>query len=171
MAKKIHVDDHWNWSIALFSRLQSFRNKALALFVLYLLDLRVYLTINSCIHIHTLIRIQYDKFSWYQELGFPSWNLNFFSSSLSLITILESFKLIIIVICWQVLWPNSGWRPIPLVDIIEANAVKKAYQRALLCLHPDKLQQKGASPYQKLIAEKVFDILQVTHFCRSFFLF
>ncbi|KNA06274.1 hypothetical protein SOVF_182690 isoform B [Spinacia oleracea] len=59
-----------------------------------------------------------------------------------------------------VLWPNSGWKPIPLVDIIEANAVKKAYQRALLCLHPDKLQQKGAAPYQKFIAEKVFDILQ-----------
>ncbi|XP_021718681.1 J domain-containing protein required for chloroplast accumulation response 1-like [Chenopodium quinoa] len=59
-----------------------------------------------------------------------------------------------------VLWSNSGWKPIPLVDIIEANAVKKAYQRALLCLHPDKLQQKGAAPYQKLIAEKVFDILQ-----------
>ncbi|KMS98314.1 hypothetical protein BVRB_4g093810 isoform B [Beta vulgaris subsp. vulgaris] len=59
-----------------------------------------------------------------------------------------------------VLWPNSGWKPIPLVDIIEANAVKKSYQRALLCLHPDKLQQKGAAPYQKFIAEKVFDILQ-----------
>lgn len=59
-----------------------------------------------------------------------------------------------------ILWPNSGWKPIPLVDIIEANAVKKAYQRALLCLHPDKLQQKGAAPYQKYIAEKVFDVLQ-----------
>lgn len=60
----------------------------------------------------------------------------------------------------NVLWPNSGWKPVPLVDIIEANAVKRAYQRALLCLHPDKLQQKGAAPYQKLIAEKIFDILQ-----------
>lgn len=59
-----------------------------------------------------------------------------------------------------VLWPNSGWKPVPLVDIIEANAVKRAYQRALLCLHPDKLQQKGAAPHQKFIAEKVFDVLQ-----------
>ncbi|GMH23768.1 hypothetical protein Nepgr_025611 [Nepenthes gracilis] len=59
-----------------------------------------------------------------------------------------------------VLWPNSGWKPVPLVDIIEANAVKRAYQKALLCLHPDKLQQKGASSHQKYIAEKVFDILQ-----------
>jgi hypothetical protein len=39
--------------------------------------------------------------------------------------------------------------------------VKKAYQRALLCLHPDKLQQRGADMHQKYIAEKVFDILQV----------
>ena len=49
----------------------------------------------------------------------------------------------------------------PLVDIIEGNAVKRAYQKALLCLHPDKLQQKGAALHQKYIAEKVFDSLQV----------
>ncbi|KAH9622875.1 hypothetical protein KSS87_006275 [Heliosperma pusillum] len=61
-----------------------------------------------------------------------------------------------------VLWADSGWKPVPLVDIIEANAVKRAYQKALLRLHPDKLQQKGAASHHKLIAEKVFDILQVT---------
>ncbi|KAJ1384933.1 Chaperone J-domain superfamily [Sesbania bispinosa] len=59
-----------------------------------------------------------------------------------------------------VLWPECGWKPVPLVDIIEGNAVKRSYQRALLCLHPDKLQQKGAASDQKYIAEKVFDILQ-----------
>ncbi|KAI3785546.1 hypothetical protein L1987_44665 [Smallanthus sonchifolius] len=59
-----------------------------------------------------------------------------------------------------VLWAESGWKPVALVDIIEANAVKKAYNRAMLCLHPDKLQQKGADSHKKYIAEKVFDILQ-----------
>ncbi|KAM0032809.1 putative Chaperone J-domain superfamily [Helianthus debilis subsp. tardiflorus] len=59
-----------------------------------------------------------------------------------------------------VLWAESGWKPVALVDIIEANAVKKAYNRAMLCLHPDKLQQKGADSNKKYIAEKVFDILQ-----------
>ncbi|CAN6307654.1 unnamed protein product [Urochloa humidicola] len=59
-----------------------------------------------------------------------------------------------------VLWPESGWKPVPLVDIIDGAAVKKAYQKALLCLHPDKLQQRGAAMHQKYIAEKVFDILQ-----------
>ncbi|KAJ7966727.1 J domain-containing protein required for chloroplast accumulation response 1 [Quillaja saponaria] len=65
-----------------------------------------------------------------------------------------------------VLWPESGWKPVPLVNIIEGNAVKRAYQKALLCLHPDKLQQKGATSHQKYIAEKVFDILKEawTHF-------
>lgn len=61
----------------------------------------------------------------------------------------------------QVVWAESGWNPVALVDIIEGDAVKKAYQKALLCLHPDKLQQKGATSHQKYIAQKVFDILQV----------
>ncbi|KAM5564831.1 J domain-containing protein required for chloroplast accumulation response 1 [Rosa sericea] len=60
----------------------------------------------------------------------------------------------------HIVWPESGWKTVPLVDIIEGNAVKRSYQRALLCLHPDKLQQKGATSQQKYIAEKVFDILQ-----------
>lgn len=65
-----------------------------------------------------------------------------------------------------VLWPESGWKVVPLVDIIEGNAVKRSYQKALLSLHPDKLQQKGATSQQKYMAERVFDILQEawTHF-------
>ncbi|XP_015073915.1 J domain-containing protein required for chloroplast accumulation response 1 [Solanum pennellii] len=59
-----------------------------------------------------------------------------------------------------VLWPESGWKPVALMDLIEGNQVKRAYQRALLYIHPDKLQQKGAAAHQKYIAAKVFDILQ-----------
>ncbi|KAL1216681.1 J domain-containing protein required for chloroplast accumulation response 1 [Cardamine amara subsp. amara] len=59
-----------------------------------------------------------------------------------------------------ILWPGSGWKAIPLMDMIEGNAVRKSYQRALLILHPDKLQQKGASTNQKYMAEKVFELLQ-----------
>ncbi|CAE5964186.1 unnamed protein product [Arabidopsis arenosa] len=59
-----------------------------------------------------------------------------------------------------ILWSGSGWKPVPLMDMIEGNAVRKSYQRALLILHPDKLQQKGASANQKYIAEKVFELLQ-----------
>ncbi|ESQ27638.1 hypothetical protein EUTSA_v10018263mg [Eutrema salsugineum] len=59
-----------------------------------------------------------------------------------------------------ILWTGSGWKPIPLMDMIEGNAVRKSYQRALLILHPDKLQQKGASANQKYMAERVFELLQ-----------
>ncbi|KAG6404997.1 hypothetical protein SASPL_132576 [Salvia splendens] len=60
----------------------------------------------------------------------------------------------------HILWPNSGWSPVPLANIIEATQVKKTYQRARLCLHPDKLQQRGAMPQQKYVADKAFSILQ-----------
>lgn len=61
----------------------------------------------------------------------------------------------------QILWFNSGWLPVPLAYLIESSRVKKAYQKARLCLHPDKLQQRGATIPQKHIAEKAFSILQV----------
>ncbi|KAJ9169882.1 hypothetical protein P3X46_018030 [Hevea brasiliensis] len=59
-----------------------------------------------------------------------------------------------------VLWPECGWQPVSLTDLITAAAVKKAYRKATLCIHPDKVQQKGANLEQKYIAEKVFDLLK-----------
>ncbi|XP_022132309.1 auxilin-like protein 1 isoform X2 [Momordica charantia] len=59
-----------------------------------------------------------------------------------------------------ILGPDSGWQPVPLTDIITSAAVKKAYRRATLSVHPDKLQQRGASIQQKYICEKVFDLLK-----------
>lgn len=61
----------------------------------------------------------------------------------------------------QILGPDSGWQPIPLTDIVTTTAVKKAYRKATLFVHPDKLQQRGASIQQKYICEKVFDLLKV----------
>ncbi|KAF5736352.1 hypothetical protein HS088_TW14G00494 [Tripterygium wilfordii] len=60
----------------------------------------------------------------------------------------------------HILWPNSGWYPINFTSLTESTHVKKAYQRARLCLHPDKLQQRGATLQQKYVAEKAFSILQ-----------
>ncbi|XP_022894549.1 auxilin-like protein 1 [Olea europaea var. sylvestris] len=59
-----------------------------------------------------------------------------------------------------ILGPDSGWQPIPLTEIVTTPAVKKAYRKATLYVHPDKLQQKGASIQQKYICEKVFDLLK-----------
>ncbi|KAK4346861.1 hypothetical protein RND71_033200 [Anisodus tanguticus] len=59
-----------------------------------------------------------------------------------------------------ILGPNSGWQPIPLTEVITSAAVKKAYRKATLCVHPDKLQQRGASIHHKYKCEKVFDLLK-----------
>uniref|UniRef100_A0A7N0TWU4 Uncharacterized protein n=1 Tax=Kalanchoe fedtschenkoi TaxID=63787 RepID=A0A7N0TWU4_KALFE len=59
-----------------------------------------------------------------------------------------------------ILWPECGWQPISLTDLITGAAVKKVYRKATLCIHPDKVQQKGANLQQKYIAEKVFDLLK-----------
>ncbi|KAL5994469.1 hypothetical protein ACLOJK_024521 [Asimina triloba] len=61
----------------------------------------------------------------------------------------------------KVLWPDCGWQPVSLTDLITAASVKKVYRKATLCIHPDKVQQKGANLQQKYIAEKVFDLLKV----------
>lgn len=90
----------------------------------------------------------------------PFPNVNIFVLQ-SLHQAVSKYVIVFLNIFVQVLWVESGWKPVPLVNIIEGNGVKRAYQRAMLCLHPDKLQQKGASSHQKYTAEKVFDILQV----------
>lgn len=48
-----------------------------------------------------------------------------------------------------------------MTDLITSGSVKKVYRKATLCVHPDKVQQKGATLEQKYTAEKVFDILKV----------
>ncbi|XP_071715287.1 uncharacterized protein [Rutidosis leptorrhynchoides] len=60
----------------------------------------------------------------------------------------------------HILWPSSGWIMMPLTSLKDSSNVKKAYQKARLCLHPDKLQQRGATLSQKYVAEKAFPILQ-----------
>uniref|UniRef100_A0A5B7AKI9 Putative auxilin-related protein 1 n=1 Tax=Davidia involucrata TaxID=16924 RepID=A0A5B7AKI9_DAVIN len=59
-----------------------------------------------------------------------------------------------------VLWPECGWQTVSLTDLITSVSVKKVYYKATLCVHPDKVQQKGANLQQKYIAEKVFDVLK-----------
>ncbi|XP_058189714.1 auxilin-related protein 2 [Rhododendron vialii] len=60
----------------------------------------------------------------------------------------------------DVLWPDCGWQPVSLTDLITSVSVKKVYYKATLCVHPDKVQQKGANIEQKYTAEKIFDRLK-----------
>lgn len=62
---------------------------------------------------------------------------------------------------FQILWAECGWRPVSLTDMITPVSVKKVYNKANLYVHPDKVQQRGATLQQKYIAEKVFDLLKV----------
>jgi hypothetical protein len=71
------------------------------------------------------------------------------------------FCLCIFVNLVQILWPECGWQPVSLTDLMTAASVKKEYRKATLCIHPDKVQQKGANLQQRYIAEKVFDLLKV----------
>ncbi|XP_062101050.1 auxilin-related protein 1 isoform X2 [Humulus lupulus] len=59
-----------------------------------------------------------------------------------------------------VLWPERGWEPVSLTDIITSSSVRKVYRKATLYVHPDKVQQKGATLEQKYTAEKIFDVLK-----------
>ncbi|CAK7346925.1 unnamed protein product [Dovyalis caffra] len=63
----------------------------------------------------------------------------------------------------HVLWPECEWEPVSLTDLITSASVKKVYRKATLYVHPDKVQQKGATIQQKYTAEKVFDILKVQY--------
>ncbi|KAL3592467.1 hypothetical protein D5086_011107 [Populus alba] len=64
----------------------------------------------------------------------------------------------------MVLWPECDWKPVSLTDLITSTSVKKVYRKATLCVHPDKVQQKGATIQQKYTSEKVFDILKLYDF-------
>ena len=57
----------------------------------------------------------------------------------------------------DVLWENHGYKAPSLNELIEANSVKKAYHKALIIIHPDKVRQKGGSTDQCYIADRVFD--------------
>lgn len=65
----------------------------------------------------------------------------------------------------QILGPECGWRPVSLTDMITSESVKRAYKKANLYVHPDKVQQKGADVREQYIAEKVFDLLKVLFLC------
>ncbi|GAX80139.1 hypothetical protein CEUSTIGMA_g7577.t1 [Chlamydomonas eustigma] len=59
-----------------------------------------------------------------------------------------------------VLWEGSGWVTLGMGDLLDANQVKKAYMKANLLVHPDKVRQKNGTAEQVAIADMVFDVLK-----------
>lgn len=59
-----------------------------------------------------------------------------------------------------VLWEDSNWAQLTVGDVLETNQVKKAYRKANLIVHPDKVRQKNGTEEQTAIADMVFDVLK-----------
>jgi len=59
----------------------------------------------------------------------------------------------------SVLWEGSGLKPVGIMDLVEASAVKKAFRRAIVVVHPDKVIAKGGTSEQKYVASFVYDVL------------
>jgi hypothetical protein len=56
----------------------------------------------------------------------------------------------------DVLWEGHTWKPIGMTDLVAPDQVKRAWKRVLVNIHPDKVQQKGGTAAQRLVADKVF---------------
>ena len=54
--------------------------------------------------------------------------------------------------------PPSAWKPKTLGELLDDGAVKKAYHRACIAIHPDK--QPAGDVERKLLAQHVFDALR-----------
>jgi hypothetical protein len=57
----------------------------------------------------------------------------------------------------EVLWKDSGWKPVGLSELIQDGHVKKVYRKAIIVVHPDKM--KEAEPDKQIRAERIFQAL------------
>ena len=60
----------------------------------------------------------------------------------------------------EVLWEGAKWKAANFSDLIDPSGVKKAYRRAIIVVHPDKVVQRGADTHVRYVAGKVFDSLK-----------
>jgi len=56
-----------------------------------------------------------------------------------------------------VLWPDSGWKPVGLGDVIESKKVKLFYRKAMLVVHPDRCSSQTAEI--RFIAKRIFEAI------------
>ncbi|GAC75497.1 FOG: TPR repeat [Moesziomyces antarcticus T-34] len=57
-----------------------------------------------------------------------------------------------------IVWPELGWKPIALHQVLDAAGLKKNYTRAIARLHPDKIQSSATTEH-KMIAAAAFHAL------------
>ena len=56
-----------------------------------------------------------------------------------------------------VLWPDSGWKPVGLGDVIDSKKVKLFYRKAMLVVHPDRCSALNGET--RFIAKRVFEAI------------
>nr|KAJ0201873.1 hypothetical protein LSAT_V11C600328110 [Lactuca sativa] len=61
----------------------------------------------------------------------------------------------------EILEPESCWEPVSSTDMIDSDAVRKSYKKAIYLIRPNKLTQRGASTREKYICGKVIEMLKV----------
>eukprot|EP00658_Telonema_sp_P-2_P029070 TRINITY_DN22161_c0_g1_i1.p1 TRINITY_DN22161_c0_g1~~TRINITY_DN22161_c0_g1_i1.p1 ORF type:complete len:316 (+),score=64.58 TRINITY_DN22161_c0_g1_i1:108-1055(+) len=59
----------------------------------------------------------------------------------------------------EVLWDGAPWEPKTLSQLITSGSCKTAYRKVMLIVHPDR--NGKASPQQRLVAERIFNVLTV----------
>ncbi|ETO22984.1 hypothetical protein RFI_14204 [Reticulomyxa filosa] len=59
----------------------------------------------------------------------------------------------------EILWEDSGWKPVSLGDLVQPAKCKRAYQVALRVVHPDRATNRGDDTKQAVICERVFTAL------------
>uniref|UniRef100_A0A7S0ULV1 J domain-containing protein n=1 Tax=Polytomella parva TaxID=51329 RepID=A0A7S0ULV1_9CHLO len=60
----------------------------------------------------------------------------------------------------QILWPGADWTALHPDDLSDSVKVAKAYRRATLLVHPDKIRQKGGDPDRMAAADLIFESLR-----------
>jgi len=63
----------------------------------------------------------------------------------------------------DVLWEGSGWKAIPMGDLLSDAGVKKGWRKANLLVHPDKVKQKGGDVETLVLADYIFDNLKESY--------
>ena len=57
----------------------------------------------------------------------------------------------------DVLWENSGWKPVNLGSLVNVNQCKKHYRKAVRLVHPDRSAHRGDTTERKAICERIFE--------------
>ncbi|KAJ8908113.1 hypothetical protein NDN08_008208 [Rhodosorus marinus] len=60
----------------------------------------------------------------------------------------------------QVIYEGTSWNPLSTVQLKEQATIKIHYYKAVLLVHPDKIQQKGLKLKDVVLAEMILDELQ-----------